>query len=770
VFPDLWLADAKTGKRKKRLVKSTLNPEFEELRILYSQSSFSPDGNWLAFTGYHEGRDVLYVMDMKRQKVVRRLRLPVDAAWSPTWSPDSRRIVFSGSVGGITNLYMVDSDGSNARKLTDDIFGDLQPQWSPDGRTIAFASDRGGNTDFRVLRFDEWRIHFLDIETGVVTEMPGQDGLNLNPQWAPDGKSVAFVSDRTGIANIFLYDLTSREHYQLTDVMGGVSAFTEYSPALTWARGADRLAYVYYEDGDYTVWSINNPRSLKKAPFRDTTSQPVVAAKTVPADSIIVEQKLAAAADSLAGSAPLSGLVAPESGVLDSTGRVSIYRSGGTVFRRSARAGVRAPGDPGPISVAAILDSATLALPDTTTFKDYEYRTALQPEYIAQPSIGYSPDNFGRGVYGGTTVVLADLLGNSRLALSGAINGRISEAQVFVGYTNLARRLQWTTGVMQLPYYYLADVTYTNLTPDGSFQTETQSIGRFIIRQGFGGGLYPLNRFTRWEFGTQFNNISQSIWNIERDIDWRRGVASDFRDGGTVKLSSLNYLAPYVAYVSDNTLMGYTGPIYGRRYRFQIEPTIGNLRWVEYAGDYRRYDALLFNFLTIATRAQASISAGRDEMAFPKYIGRPNWVRGYDRENAFSYGCNPGMGSTLGCNALQLLGSRVALANAELRFPLIRRLDLGVIPISLPPLEGLFFYDAGIAWSRNQTAHFRRASMPFNASTDRYLLTSYGFGLRLNLFGIALIRWDYAKPLDNINPDGTRNTKGYWIWTLGPSY
>ncbi len=774
VFPDLWLADATTGKRTKRLIKSTTNPNFEELRLLYSQSAFSLDGKWLAFTGYHEGRDVLYVMDMKKKKVSHKLDLPVDAAWSPTWSPDSKRIVFSGSVGGMTDLYVVDAaNGANLRRLTNDRYGDLQPQWSPDGQKIAFASERGGNTDISVLRFDRWRIHVYDMATSVVTEVPGQAGLNLNPQWAPDGRSIAFVSNRTGIPNIYLYDFDAREHFQLTNVMGGVSAFTEYSPALTWARGADRLAYVYYEKGDFTVWSVSNPRNLKKAPFREPVIPAAVVAKTVAADSIIAEQRVASALASavgVVGNGTRADSVAA-SASLDTTRKASIYRSG-SVFRPSAIPGVRNAKLDGeaPVSVAAILDSATLALPDTTRFKDYAYRTGFQPEYISQPTVGYSPDNFGRGVYGGTTIVLADLLGNSRLAVSGAINGRISEAQVFVGYTNLAKRLQWTTGAMQLPYYFFQGIEYAPIDGNPNRQLEQQNIGRFMIRQAFAAALYPTNRFTRFEFGAQFNNLEQSVWHIRRVIDVSSGLASEFFDGGTEKLSRLNYAAPYVAYVSDNTLMGYTGPIFGRRYRFQVEPTIGSLRWIEYSADYRRYDALLFNFLTIASRAQTAVAVGRDEMSFPKYIGRPNYVRGYDRQNGFSYGCNPGLGSSVGCTAAQLLGSRIALTNVELRFPLIRRLDLGILPISLPPLEGLVFYDAGVAWSKDQQVHFRRPNQPFNTANDRFLLTSYGFGLRLNLFGIALIRWDFTKPLDSLNPDGSRNTKGFWVWTLGPSF
>jgi Tol biopolymer transport system component len=92
-----------------------------------------------------------------------------------------------------------------------------------------------------------------DFRTGNIEVIAGQGGHNLNPQWAPDGKSIAYISDRTGIANVFLVDLATQEHYQLTNVIGSVSGITEYSPAITWGGQADKLAFTYFEDGDYEV-------------------------------------------------------------------------------------------------------------------------------------------------------------------------------------------------------------------------------------------------------------------------------------------------------------------------------------------------------------------------------------------------------------------------------------------------------------------------------------------------------------------------------------
>ncbi len=781
VFPDLWLGDGETGKRIKRLVKSTTDPNFEELRLLYSQSSFSPDGRSLAFTAQREGRDVLYLLDVRRRKTTFRFDLPLEGVTSPAWSPDGRQLVFSGNKGGITDLYVVDRDGRNLRRLTNDRHGDLQPQWSPDGKTIAFASDRGPQTDFEALKFSRWQISLYDMESGRVTVVPNQAGQNLNPMWAPDGKSVGFVSDRTGIPNIFIYDFDRKDHFQITNVVGAVLAVTEYSPVITWAREADRLAFGYYENGDYSVWSVNNPRRLMKDPYRDTTATkgPIVAQGGRRADSVAVtvapqaptvqlpaSQAAADPANAVSNDTSVFGrrLIANKDSVPHD---LSAYR-GVAGIRPSASLPTTAERAETVVSVAQLLDSAAIALPDTASFRKYGYKVGFQPEYISRPSIGYAQDNFGRGVFGGTTIVLSDLLGDHRLAFAGQVNGRLSEAYLLAAYTSMGRRTQYTVGGLQAPMWYLTADDRVNLG-DGIWQ-QNQAITRFITRQAFAIGAYPLNRFTRIEFGGSLNNVDRQTWWYHRHIDTNNGILYPFqRVDSIVNELGITYGAPYLAYVSDNTLFGYTGPISGRRYRFQIEPTLGSFRWIEYQADYRRYFPILFNFLTVAGRAQTSISVGRDETVLQKYIGRPEFVRGYDREE-YGVSCNylPGDEQTpqqqQGCSAIQLLGSRVAFANAELRFPLVRRFDLGLLPISLPPVDGLFFYDIGLAWSSGQKVSWRSGGAD-DVSLTRTPVRSYGAGIRLNLFGFALLRWDYAVALDR--PQGK---KGYWTWTLGPSF
>ncbi len=719
VFIDLWLADARTGKRIRRLIESTTNPNFEELRLLYSQSSFSNDGKTLAFTAQRKGKDVLYLLDVGNGNI-RLLDLPIDAVSNPVWSPDDRQLAFSGTRGGTSDLFIVDVTGKNLRQLTNDEYGDLQPSWSPDGQRIAFASDRGPQTNLDLLQLGKWRISVMDLQSGAIEVLPNQGGLNLNPVWSPDGRELGFISDRTGIPNIFLYDFASREHFQITNVLGGISAITEYSPALTWARTADKVAFAYYERGEYTVWTFENPRGRKTVAFRATGPERV--AGVAPVDSS--RSRL----DSLT--------LRPRPGEPTST-----YR-GAAGTRQSSVLAPTETVETLPVSVAALNADPAFALPDTTRFKEYPYRIAFHPDYIADPSVGYTP-NYGN-FSGGTAFVFSDLLGNHQIAVSANIYGKISDASFFLGYANLSRRLQYTLGVSQDPIYVPQNGGCFEPEPGSGIIRCQSDYLRYVVRNLFVIGQYPFNRFTRFETGLQFNAITQNMVSVFQDCN-AFGFCDQIQDQSGSSLPTITYVTPNVAFVSDNSLFGTTGPISGRRMRFQVGQNLGKLIFTDYLADYRRYDPIIFNRLTFATRFMSSISVGRDETFFQKYIGRPDFVRGYDRANFYSFDCT-GLGTGIECNNTQLAGSRVAVANAELRFPIIRRFDLGS-SFGLPPVDGLLFYDVGLAWSEGQKAYLRKPDN-FDPDTQRFPLRSWGAGLRVNLFNLAILRWDYAIPLD----------------------
>lgn len=747
VFIDLWLADARTGKRIARLVKSTFDPNFEELQILYSQSAFSPDSKRLAFTALGEGKEELYILDVATRKRIAQIHLPLDGITSPSWSPDAKHIVFSGDHGGITDLYTINADGTGLRQLTNDRYGDLQPQWSPDGSSIAFATDRGDGADLAQLRFPKMRIALYRVRDGAIDVLPGQAGLNINPMWSPDGRSIAFVSNRTGIENLFLADLATGEQHQLTHVVGGVSSITEVSPAISWARGTDRLVYTYYDDGNYSIWSVDHPRSL-------------IARPGAPAAQTVAQRSGGSGGGSGAATAPVER-ASPAPGDLVPNG-VNVAPSEATravPAPASDLAGDTVAHTRAPVTVEALLDSADLTLPDSTTFKRYKYHVRFAPDYVARPSVGYATDEFGNGVYGGTAIILSDMTGDNQLAFAGAVNGRLSDAQVFAGYTNLGQRFQYSTGIYQQPYYF-ANGYGLQGNQQGFF--ETQIITRYLVRQTYGVGIYPLDRFTRLELGLRLTNLQRSDLVFTRQLDSSYTQIDPFGERDQ-NARTVNYAQPSLAYVSDNVLWGFTSPIYGRRYRFQVQPAVGSLKWTEYLADYRRYDPILFSYLTVATRVMANVSTGRDADSLRKYIAYSDEMRGYDGATfSASQGTCPSTTTAALYRCSPLLGSSLAMASAELRFPIVRGGTIaGVIPI--PPIEGAFFYDVGTAWFTGQDVvlHRVRVDDPTNV---RGLLTSHGVSLRVNMFNYAILGWSYVIPTE------ATGHRGVWQFSIYPPF
>src|SRR5947207_2345717 len=493
-FVDLYLADAETGRVKRRLVKSTLNSNYESLRFINSAGSFSPDGRFFAIAAKRRDRDDLVLLAVKKAVEVHLIRLPLTGLTTPSWSPDGKQLVFTGYDGGLSDLFVVNADGSNLHRLTNDKYADLEPSWSADGKTIAFATDRGAATDFNALKFGNLRIALLHLDNGSIEVLRHMDqGKNIDPAWAPDGRSLAFVSDRNGISNIFLYDLSDGNIYQLTDVFTGVSGITALSPCLSWAHEADRLAFAYYEDGEYNVYAVDNPRSLKRQPYQAPATPPVT--------SLLAAQRRALggpAAVATATAAPVDP--GPRAGT-------SVYRSP-TGFRASGTTQSSDTGAaPGQVSIKTLIDSSP-ALPDTNEFTFRPYHTRYSPDFVARPTIGYERDNFGRGFFGGTAISLSDILGNHTMVFSGSVNGRLSEAQVLAAYINQAHRLNWAFGGSQDPLYFYQPTLFQSDPSDANNIIVTQQTERFVIRDVFAQSFYPFSRFTRVEIGGHFANIT----------------------------------------------------------------------------------------------------------------------------------------------------------------------------------------------------------------------------------------------------------------------
>ncbi|HTL91368.1 MAG TPA: hypothetical protein VL176_03415, partial [Steroidobacteraceae bacterium] len=139
-FIDLWLANVQTGRVKERLVKSTLNSNYESLRFINSAGSFSPDGRYFAIAAKHRDRDDLVILDVKKHREAARLSIALNGIQTPQWSPDGTQLVFTGFSNGFTDLFMINRDGTGLRQLThssvDGAMRITTPRPAPDGTQI----------------------------------------------------------------------------------------------------------------------------------------------------------------------------------------------------------------------------------------------------------------------------------------------------------------------------------------------------------------------------------------------------------------------------------------------------------------------------------------------------------------------------------------------------------------------------------------------------------------------------------------------------------
>jgi Tol biopolymer transport system component len=756
-FVDLYLADGNTGKPIRRLLQSSYSSDYETYRFIYSAASWSPDGRLLAFAAKRDGKDDLVIVDPRRNKEIRRIRVPVAGITMPSWSPDGQRIVFSGLDGGLSDLYVIRADGTQLQRLTHDRQADLQPVWSPDGKSIAFVTDRGPRTDFDRLLWEKYRIALYHLDDGRIEVLPGMDeGDNLSPQWSPDGKSIGFVSDRTGVNNIFLYELGDGELYQLTDFYTGVSGITPLSPVLSWSAGSDRLAFVYFEQGEYDVYSVSSPRLLKKDPYRRRPSPALIAAQPGAQPAPGVAQRRPAAA---AARAPRPAFV---------LGGQSLYRTPEGFRPTDSLAGVPdSLRGPEPVNIARILDSTAFDLPDTSEFLHRDYRVRFRPEYVSQPTIGYARDNFGRGVYGTTTIVLGDMLGDHKLLFGTALNGRIEETALQAQYINLASRWNWTVGVAQEPYYTYG--VYGFRETDTPNQAEAvYQLRRLIYRSAGGAVYYPFSRFRRVEFGLQAVNINDDLLEISQPFDLRNGLPTDGPSQAVIDLGTYTYVLPSVAHVFDNSLSSWVGPLMGRRSRIEVAQSFGSWEYTQGILDYRRYDR--FKPFTVATRLFYFGRRGRDADSLWFFGGNTELIRGHTYGSYQRNECLVVSDPFDGCAVNNLFGSQLAVLNAELRVPLLNAF-LTFLPVPIPGLEAAVFYDIGLVWDNESVIRWNRRPgdrfVPIGsegASEVRTPVRSWGVSVRGNLLGFLVLRLDYARPLNR------PLVKSLWTLSLGPTF
>jgi Tol biopolymer transport system component len=642
------------------------------------------------------------------------------------WDPTGKRFIFPGISKGQPVLTIVDVErGRTEReiKLTpaQDVQEVINPAWSPDGTQVVFSGLTGGFTDLFVY----------DLDKSTVRRLTTDQYAEMDPAWSPDGKKIAFSTDRftTNLENI----KAGRPRLAIMDVAtGAVSELGGFT-------GAKNISPKWTPDGK-SIYFLSDRQGITNI-YR----------------TVVDSGKTTQLTNMLTGA---SGITALSPAMSFAGGRLvfSAYENDGyniyaldTAEQLAGEPAIDLPRnaavlpprrDAGGLVTEALQD-ATWGLPGTEVPVGEPYKPKWSLDFAGQPSFGVGVGPFGTYAAGGVSFLFSDMLGNHVIGTSAQVTSRFDEFGGSIFYLNRTHRWNWGASLDQTPY------VSRGFQSGFRGNTYVEQEYRYLQRDQSGTGFlsYPFSRSWRVETSGGYRRIGQSYDLTERTYT---GSGQQLTEDKIplATFPTLNLGEGSTALVYDTSIFGATSPIRGSRYRMEFSQSAGSLTYSGVLTDLRTY-LMPVKPYTIALRGMYYGRLGPDaenEMLPALYLGYPGLVRGYDQ---YSFEASECVGVVAGsCPAYdRLIGSRVAVANAEVRFPIWGAFGGNQFYGPLP-VEGAFFTDAGVAWGQS----LRAGTLP----GDNRPVVSVGAAIRVNVLNFAVAEIDFVRPLD-------RPTRG-WMW------
>ncbi len=699
----------------------------------------SPDGRYIAFFSEKDRFSIdLFLAEADTGRIQRKL---VGSATDPhfdslqflnsagAWSPDSRQFAMTAVRGGNCVLALIDpASGRNIREIVLPGIDDaINPSFSPDGRSVVFSGNRGGFVDLFVLSLD----------TGRLLPLTADPFADLEPVFAADGQSVVFVTER------YTTDLVDLAPGALRLARVWLDTRT-VQPVVAFLKGK-QISPQVSPDGR-TIVFVADPDGISNLYRMSIDGGPVL--------------QISSVATGVAGITSTSPALS-----VSSTGRLafSVFEDNGHAIYTLDPANVVATVSPEAHGEAAVLASRATpgdvqrmltdtgrGLPEAAPVPPtLPYSRKLTLDMLGQPTISAGISQFGGFVGGGMSAFFSDMLGDRALAVGGQVAGDLADFGASLAYINRRHRWNWAAVLEETPYR----VDYLTAVADeaGETLTLTDRIDRQKVRGATGVAAFPFSPASRLEFsgGARALSVTHHIKTARYQINPTR-----FLDQQTEKLPSEKtlYLAEVsAAIVHDTSYYGATSPIYGRRYRLQVARSVGSLNYTTLLTDGRQY-FMPKRPVTFAFRGMHYGRYGADadsSQLIRLYAGYPELVHGYGLGSISPSDCQFVVGAYQCDVADDLVGSRMLIANAEVRAPLVG-LFRGELQYGPVPIELVAFADAGVTWTG--------AERPAFAGGTRGLLRSVGGAARINAFGLMILEISASRPLDRID-------RG-WRWQL----
>ena len=165
----------------------------------------------------------------------------------PTRLGGSRQIAYVSESTGRPQIFIINSDGTGKRQVTDLPDGACQPDWSPDGLRLGFFSPFKENINY----YPTSSLFIITLDGTGLLPLPKLTGGDFDPDWSPDGDKIAFASTRnTGRPQIFITDVNGQAFQMISEEYA-------YETQPSWSPDGQQILYILTRGNEQQIWIMD---------------------------------------------------------------------------------------------------------------------------------------------------------------------------------------------------------------------------------------------------------------------------------------------------------------------------------------------------------------------------------------------------------------------------------------------------------------------------------------------------------------------------------